>query len=82
MTFARRRPNQIPAPRFAIGQKVHLANDRSRTMTKGATYEIMAVLPPAGRLIQYRIRDLKEMHDRIAAENELTLIGMWSTAPH
>lgn len=80
MTIVRHHPREIAAPRFTVGQKVHLANVHNSTMTKDATFQITAILPPLGRFFQYRIHDLNELHERIATENNLSPIGIWSSA--
>ncbi|WP_051614669.1 hypothetical protein [Phyllobacterium sp. UNC302MFCol5.2] len=68
-----------PPHRFAIGQQVRLRSGGGAAMKSTATFEILARLPPLGGSFQYRIRDAAEKHERMATEDNLEAINIWSS---
>ena len=57
---------------FAVGQAVTLAPRVLRTAAEG-DYEIIRLLPALPGGPQYRIKSVKEKHERVVLEDELTL---------
>ncbi|MEK1888589.1 MAG: hypothetical protein AAAB35_13685 [Phyllobacterium sp.] len=70
---------EAPPHRFAIGQQVRLRSGGGAMMNSTAIFEILATLPPLGRSFQYRIRDAQENHERMATEDNLEAIDIWSS---
>jgi hypothetical protein len=57
--------------RFSIGEVVYLqAGVFTRNAAPGL-YEVRGVLPQEDGLVKYRIKSPVELHERVAAENEL-----------
>jgi hypothetical protein len=53
--------------KFKIGQLVnYLGRDRAPSV-----YQITQLLPPEGKVFQYRIKNINEPHERVAKESEL-----------
>ena len=57
----------MTAHRFKIGE---LVDYFSRESASGA-YQITQLLPPEGDEYQYRIKSVREPHERVAKEHEL-----------
>jgi hypothetical protein len=53
--------------KYKVGQFV---NYLGRERASGA-YRVTQLLPPQGEAFQYRIKNVKEPHERVAKENEL-----------
>ena len=52
--------------KFKIGQLVYY-----RAESAPGTYQITQLLPPEGEEYQYRIKSVREPHERVAKEHEL-----------
>ena len=52
--------------KFKIGQLVYY-----RAESASGTYQITQLLPPEGDEYQYRIKGVREPHERVAKEHEL-----------
>ena len=53
--------------KFKIGQLVnYLGRDRA-----SGVYQITQLLPPEGKMFQYRIKNINEPHECVAKESEL-----------
>ena len=52
--------------KFKIGQLVYY-----RAESTSGTYQITQLLPPEGDEYQYRIKSVREPHERVAKEHEL-----------
>jgi hypothetical protein len=61
----------MPAHKFHVGQLVQLIPSRSRNVS-GGSYEITKRLPERDGEFEYRIKSMKEPHERVARESELT----------
>jgi hypothetical protein len=57
--------------KFKIGQ---LVNYLSRERSSGV-YQVTQLLPPEGNTFQYRIKNEREPHERVAQEYELRSAG-------
>jgi hypothetical protein len=66
--------------RFAVGQAVRMKNALP-TVTNGSRdiYHITATLPPADDLPQYRVRNDRESHDRVATQDKLEPVNIIET---
>ena len=53
--------------KYKIGQ---LVNYLGRDATSGF-YQVTQLLPPEGKVFQYRIKNINEPHERVAKESEL-----------
>ena len=53
--------------KFKIGQSVYYLVSESAS----GTYQVTQLLPPEGDEFQYRIKNAREPHERVAKENEL-----------
>ena len=62
--------------KFKIGQLVYY-----RAESASGTYQITQLLPPEGDEYQYRIKSVREPHERVAKEHELVARRDLS-APH
>jgi hypothetical protein len=57
----------VSGHKFKIGQLVnYLGRDRAY-----GVYQVTQLLPPEGKVFQYRIKNIKEPHERVAKEYEL-----------
>jgi len=56
---------------FGIGQTVRLRGGYGITSRFGDIYRITGMLPPSGDSLQYRIRNDRELHERMATEDSL-----------
>jgi hypothetical protein len=52
--------------KFKIGQLVYY-----RPESASGTYQVTQLLPPEGEEYQYRIKSVREPHERVAKEHEL-----------
>lgn len=64
--------------KFKIGQAVDLIPSVSRLAANGH-YQIISLRPSEGEIPQYRIKSMRELHERVVAENELTLLRQLDT---
>jgi hypothetical protein len=64
--------------KFKIGQAVDLIPSVSRLAANGR-YQIVSLRPSEGEIPQYRIKSMRELHERVVAENELTLLRQLDT---
>ena len=53
--------------KFKIGQSVYYLGRQSAS----GTYQVTQLLPPEGDEFQYRIKNAREPHERVAREHEL-----------
>jgi hypothetical protein len=53
--------------KFKIGQSVYYLGCESAS----GAYQVTQLLPPEGDEFQYRIKNAREPHERVAKENEL-----------
>lgn len=83
MTVTKANPYRVvrPARRapathmFAIGQSVQLKDGfRIFPSNSAETYRITATLPPRGDMLQYRIRNEDERHERVTTEDALEAV--------
>lgn len=65
----------MPGHRFAIGQSVRLMKKFGFSPKSAEVYTVTQQLPEQGGLLQYRIRNDYERHERAAAEDDLEEIG-------
>jgi hypothetical protein len=65
--------------KFKVGQTVDLIPSVSRLAANGH-FQIISVRPSEGEIPHYRIKSMRELHERVVAENELTLLGKSDTA--
>jgi len=65
--------------KFKVGQTVDLVPSVSRLAGNGH-YQIISLRPSDGEVPHYRIKSIRELHERVVAENELTLLGKSDTA--
>ena len=57
----------VSGHKFKTGQLVnYLGRDRA-----SGVYQITQLLPPEGKVFQYRIKNVNEPHERVAKESEL-----------
>ena len=66
------------AHKFKVGQTVDLIPSVSRLAANGR-YQIISLRPSEGEIPQYRIKSTRELHERVVAENELTLLRQLDT---
>ncbi|GLK71869.1 hypothetical protein KHC23_14215 [Ancylobacter dichloromethanicus] len=60
---------------FAIGQVVRLRGGYGVFTSRfGDIYQITGTLPPSGNSLQYRIRNEREQHERVATEDSLEAV--------
>ena len=67
------------AHKFKVGQTVDLIPSVSRLAANGR-YQIISLRPSEGETPHYRIKSMTELHERVVAEDELTLQGSSDTA--
>lgn len=60
--------------KFKVEQTVDLIPSVSRLAANGH-YQIISHRPSEGEIPHYRIKSVRELHDRVVAEKELTLLG-------
>jgi hypothetical protein len=58
--------------KFKVGQIIDLIPSMSRSAARGH-YEIVSLRPADGEIPQYRIKSSSESHERVVAENDVTL---------
>jgi len=60
---------------FAVGQTVRLRGGYGVFTSRfGDIYRITRMLPPSGTSLQYRIRNDRELHERVATEDSLEMV--------
>lgn len=60
---------------FAIGQIVRLRGGYGVFTSRfGDIYHVTGMLPPSGNSLQYRIRNDREQHERVATEDSLEMV--------
>lgn len=59
---------------FAVGQVVRFRNRMDRPPRSAENFMITRTLPPVGGVLQYRIRNEIEPHERVATEDRLELV--------
>lgn len=60
---------------FAMGQTVRLRGGYGVFTSRfGDIYRITGMLPPSGNSLQYRIRNDRELHERVTTEDSLELV--------
>ena len=58
--------------RFTVGQTVYLRPARyDRTATPAGSYRITRLLPEESGDLQYRIKSVRDSHERVAKESQL-----------
>jgi hypothetical protein len=57
--------------RFRAGQSVRFSAGYPYRNAADGLYEVMQQLPPRGGDYQYRIKSLREEHERVVKENEI-----------
>ena len=60
----------MPDHKFHVGEIVHLSPAITRNLP-GGSYEVVKQLPVSGGEFEYRIKSMKEPHERVARESEL-----------
>jgi hypothetical protein len=58
----------MPAHKFQVGEIVHLSPTRN---VPGGSYKVIKQLPEINGEFQYRIKSVKEPHERVVRESEL-----------
>ena len=58
----------MPAHKFQVGEIVHVSPSRS---VPGGSYAIIKQLPEINGEFQYRIKSVKEPHERVVRESQL-----------
>lgn len=59
---------------FAVGQTVRLRGGYTVFTSRfGDIYRVTGRLPPSGNSLQYRIRNEREQHERVATEDSLEI---------
>ena len=62
---------QMLKHKFAVGDRVVMAADRSNENIRPGVYTIVKALPVAGRGCQYRARNALDTHERVLDEDLL-----------
>jgi len=60
--------------KFKVGQTVDLTPSMARSAAKGP-YQIVSLRPADGEIPRYQIKSRSEPHERVVAENDLTLVA-------
>jgi hypothetical protein len=60
----------MPAHKFHVGEIVRLSPAIARNLP-GGSYAVVKQMPPSGGHFEYRIKSVKEPHERVARESEL-----------
>ena len=60
----------MPAHKFHVGEIVHLSPAITRNLP-GGSYAVVKQLPASDDEFDYRIKNMKEPHERVARESEL-----------
>ena len=58
--------------RFAVDQQVRFSPDRGQEHTRGALFKIVRLLPEAGNVLQYRVKN-EIGQERVVREDQVTL---------
>ncbi len=61
--------------KFAVGQDVTFRPAGRGLQAAAGIYRIVRLVPEAGDEPQYRIKSLREMHERMAAESQLSRVS-------
>ena len=61
----------MSAHKFAIGQTVRFSPDRNQEGTSRGSFKIVRLLPAERGNPQYRIRSLRDGHERVVVESDL-----------
>lgn len=60
---------------FTVGQSVQLRGGYTVFTSRfGDIYRVTGKLPPSGNSLQYRIRNEREQHERVATEDSLEMV--------
>jgi hypothetical protein len=57
--------------KFAVGQAVLLAPDRSLGRAKEERFTVVRLLPEAENALQYRVKSKTDGHERVVREDQL-----------
>ena len=60
---------------YAVGESVVLNGTIGRPAASTDIFQITAQLPPRGGVLQYRIRNDEERHERVATQDSLEPVG-------
>jgi hypothetical protein len=63
----------MPSHKFQVGETVTLIPSISRNVP-GGVYQVIRQLPHNGRDFEYHVKSMKEDHQRVASEFELTKV--------
>ena len=63
--------------KFKIGQSVDLVPNRLDGNVPGGVYTIQRLLPVEGRIVQYRVKNARDGHERVVQESQLTAQDAW-----
>ena len=69
----------IVSYKFKVGQTVDLIPSVSRLAANGR-FQIISLRPSEGETPHYRIKSMTELHERVVAEDELTLLSRYDSA--
>lgn len=58
--------------KFKIGQTVDLVPDRLNGNVPGGAYTIQRLLPVEGRVVQYRVKNARDGHERVVRESQIS----------
>lgn len=59
--------------KFQVGQAVQLTPGRQDGNTPSGTYTIQRLLPVEGRMVQYRVKNKRDGHERVVPEAQLSI---------
>ena len=59
---------------YLIGQSVRLGARAGISLDPTEIYTVTALLPPVGEDLQYRIRNEREKHERVAVEHQMRIV--------
>jgi len=72
----------MPRHKFAIGQEVSFLPSGMDFNVPRGTYTIVRQLPLEANGFQYRVKNVRDGHERIIGESQLAAgTGMWSPPP-
>ena len=69
---APRRAVEKPSHKFRIGEKVVWQSQPIAQARSRGVVTIVMLLPPLGSVVQYRIKNLKDPHEFVVLEHELS----------
>jgi hypothetical protein len=61
----------VMAPQFRTGQMVRLRRGRPYTAAADGDYKIVRQLPDSGGELQYRVKSVREPHERVVGQGDL-----------